>query len=39
MEKGASVADVFLQEGGWHVRGVTRDPAKPESQKWAAKGV
>ncbi|KAM6516744.1 hypothetical protein FALCPG4_014917 [Fusarium falciforme] len=38
-KQGASVADVFLQEAGWHVRGVTRDPAKPESQKWAAKGV
>lgn len=30
---------MFLQEAGWHVRGVTRDPAKPESQAWAAKGV
>ncbi|KAJ4178296.1 hypothetical protein NW755_013308 [Fusarium falciforme] len=37
--QGASVADVFLQEAGWHVRGITRNPAKPESQKWAAKGV
>lgn len=39
IRKGASVADVFLQEIGWHVRGVTRDPSKPESQAWAAKGV
>jgi hypothetical protein len=39
IRQGASVADVFLQEAGWHVRGVTRDPAKPESQAWAAKGV
>lgn len=39
VQKGASVADVFLQEAGWHVRGVTRDPKKPKSQAWAAKGV
>lgn len=39
IRKGASVADLFLQETGWHVRGVTRDPGKPESQTWAAKGV
>lgn len=38
-QKGASVAEVFLQESGWHVRGITRDPAKPASQTWAAKGV
>ncbi|KAF5984807.1 nmrA-like family domain-containing protein [Fusarium bulbicola] len=37
--QGASVADVFLQEGGWHVRGITRDPSKPSSQAWADKGV
>ncbi|KAM0329548.1 hypothetical protein ACHAQA_004857, partial [Verticillium albo-atrum] len=36
---GASVANVFLREGGWHIRGVTRDPAKPASQIWANKGV
>ncbi|KAJ0123959.1 uncharacterized protein J7T55_012432 [Diaporthe amygdali] len=38
-KQGASVADVFLQEAGWHVRGVTRNPDKLESQAWAAKGV
>ncbi|KAH7183924.1 hypothetical protein DER44DRAFT_834986 [Fusarium oxysporum] len=37
--QGASVADVFLKEGGWHVRGITRDPSKPSSQEWADKGV
>ncbi|KAI6747667.1 hypothetical protein HG530_015775 [Fusarium avenaceum] len=37
--QGASVADVFLQEGGWHIRGITRDPNKPSSQVWADKGV
>ncbi|KAH8749734.1 hypothetical protein F5883DRAFT_580649 [Diaporthe sp. PMI_573] len=37
--QGASVADVFLREGGWHIRGITRDPSKPSSQAWADKGV
>ncbi|KAK6206271.1 hypothetical protein QIS74_13690 [Colletotrichum tabaci] len=37
--QGASVADVFLREGGWHIRGVTRDPSKPSSKVWADKGV
>jgi hypothetical protein len=30
---------VFLKEGGWHVRGITRDPSKPAAKEWAAKGV
>ncbi|PNP59867.1 hypothetical protein FNYG_14810 [Fusarium nygamai] len=38
-KQGSSVADVFLKEGGWHIRGVTRDPSKPSSQVWADKGV
>ncbi|KAM5347339.1 hypothetical protein ACJ41O_010344 [Fusarium nematophilum] len=38
-QQGSSVADVFLKEGGWHIRGVTRDPSKPTSQVWADKGV
>ncbi|VTO81472.1 unnamed protein product [Fusarium graminearum] len=38
-EQGSSVADVFLKEEGWHVRGITRDPSKPSSQVWADKGV
>ncbi|KZL73585.1 NmrA-like family protein, partial [Colletotrichum tofieldiae] len=37
--QGGSVADVFLKERGWHVRGLTRDPSKPSSQAWATKGV
>ncbi|CEI67576.1 hypothetical protein FVEN_g5667 [Fusarium venenatum] len=37
--QGASVADVFLKEEGWHIRGVTRDPTKPSSQAWVDKGV
>ncbi|KAJ4045801.1 hypothetical protein NW761_007819 [Fusarium oxysporum] len=38
-QQGSSVANVFLREGGWHVRGVTRDPSKPTSKVWADKGV
>ncbi|KAI1255203.1 hypothetical protein MGN70_003267 [Eutypa lata] len=38
-KQGASVADVFLREGGWHIRGVTRDPSKASSQVLADKGV
>lgn len=38
-KQGASVADVFLREGGWHIRGVTRDTSKPASQVWIDKGV
>ncbi|WQF90307.1 Putative NmrA-like domain, NAD(P)-binding domain superfamily [Colletotrichum destructivum] len=38
-KQGASVADVFIREGGWHIRGVTRDPSKPSSKVWADKGV
>ncbi|PVH72206.1 NAD(P)-binding protein [Cadophora sp. DSE1049] len=37
--QGASVATVFLKEGGWHVRGITRDPSKPAAKEWTAKGV
>ncbi|KAL7912347.1 hypothetical protein GGI35DRAFT_492245 [Trichoderma velutinum] len=37
--QGSSVANVFLNEGGWKIRGVTRDPSKPESQALAAKGI
>ncbi|KAH6983850.1 hypothetical protein EDB80DRAFT_824176 [Ilyonectria destructans] len=37
--QGASVADAFIKEGGWHIRGITRDPSKPSSQAWADKGV
>ncbi|KAL5585560.1 hypothetical protein FOVSG1_014949 [Fusarium oxysporum f. sp. vasinfectum] len=37
--QGASVARTFLAEGGWHVRGITRDPSKPSSQEWVSQGV
>ncbi|KAJ5967484.1 hypothetical protein N7501_003732 [Penicillium viridicatum] len=37
--QGASVADIYIKEQGWHVRGLTRDPSKPPSQSWADKGV
>ncbi|GAD97410.1 conserved hypothetical protein [Paecilomyces variotii No. 5] len=37
--QGASVADVFLQERGWKLRGVTRDLTKASSSLWIAKGV
>ncbi|KAM0184890.1 hypothetical protein ACHAPI_012335 [Fusarium lateritium] len=37
--QGSSVARTFLAEGGWHVRGITRDPSKPSSQEWASQGV
>ncbi|KAH9204493.1 hypothetical protein DL95DRAFT_319361 [Leptodontidium sp. 2 PMI_412] len=38
-KQGASVAEVFLKEGGWRVRGITRDPSKPSSTIWADQGV
>ncbi|KAM0431588.1 hypothetical protein ACHAQK_010213 [Fusarium lateritium] len=37
--QGASVAKTFLAEGGWHVRGITRDPSKASSQEWVSQGV
>lgn len=30
---------MFLKEGGWRVRGITRDPSKPSSTIWADQGV
>jgi hypothetical protein len=33
------VARVFLNEPGWVVRGVTRDPSKPSAKKWGDQGV
>ncbi|KAH9204935.1 hypothetical protein DL95DRAFT_318500 [Leptodontidium sp. 2 PMI_412] len=38
-KQGSSVAEVFLKEGGWHIRGITRDPSKPSSKVWADQGV
>ncbi|KAJ5731677.1 uncharacterized protein N7483_006185 [Penicillium malachiteum] len=37
--QGASVADVFLKEKGWKLRGITRDVTKQSSQTWSQKGV
>ncbi|KAK2616287.1 hypothetical protein QQS21_000721 [Conoideocrella luteorostrata] len=37
--QGSSVAKVFLQEAGWTIRGVTRDPSKPASKALAAQGI
>ncbi|KAK3627757.1 hypothetical protein LTR56_000257 [Elasticomyces elasticus] len=38
-KQGASVADVFLAEGDWHIRGVTRDVSKPAAKALAEKHV
>ncbi|KFZ03600.1 hypothetical protein V502_10813 [Pseudogymnoascus sp. VKM F-4520 (FW-2644)] len=38
-KQGSSVAEVFLKEGGWQVRGITRDPSKTSSKIWADQGV
>ncbi|KAF2477402.1 NAD(P)-binding protein [Lindgomyces ingoldianus] len=37
--QGASVANVFLNEPGWKIRGISRDPTKPSSKAWSDKGV
>ncbi|KFY18087.1 hypothetical protein V492_00157 [Pseudogymnoascus sp. VKM F-4246] len=37
--QGSSVANAFLKNGGWKIRGVTRDPSKPASKALAAKGI
>ncbi|KAF3057505.1 NmrA family domain-containing protein 1 [Trichoderma lentiforme] len=37
--QGSSVANVFLKETGWKIRGITRDPSKPESKALAGKGI
>lgn len=33
------MARVFLNEPGWVVRGVTRDPSKPSAKRWGDQGV
>lgn len=35
--QGGSVADLYVKESGWKVRGISRDPSK--AQSWTAKGV
>ncbi|KAK1447913.1 hypothetical protein CMEL01_09752 [Colletotrichum melonis] len=37
--QGHSVAETYLKEAGWRVRGITRDATKPASLALAAKGV
>ncbi len=37
--KGASVAEVFLRDPTYKIRGISRDPSKPSSQTWSSKGV
>ncbi|EEA24908.1 hypothetical protein TMatcc_008009 [Talaromyces marneffei ATCC 18224] len=37
--QGSSVADVFLQEPGWKIRGVTRDAQRAASIAWERKGI
>lgn len=37
--QGTSVADVFLNEPGWKVRGITRDPSKPAAKALASRGA
>ncbi|TQN63850.1 NmrA-like family domain-containing protein 1, partial [Colletotrichum shisoi] len=37
--QGRSVAEAFLKEAGWKVRGITRDATKPDSVALASKGV
>ncbi|CAJ2511981.1 Uu.00g076060.m01.CDS01 [Anthostomella pinea] len=37
--QGGSVAQRFLRDGDYRVRGITRDPASPAAQKLAAQGI
>ncbi|KAF2756732.1 NAD(P)-binding protein [Pseudovirgaria hyperparasitica] len=37
--QGASVAEAFLNEPGWKIRGISRDPTKASSKTWSDKGV
>ncbi|CAG9984157.1 unnamed protein product [Clonostachys byssicola] len=38
-KQGGSVADVFLQDPTWRVRGLTRDPSRDTAKEWISKGV
>ncbi|KAL3419262.1 NmrA-like family protein [Phlyctema vagabunda] len=37
--QGGSVAQRFLQDPNYHIRGITRDPASPTAKKLAAQGI
>lgn len=37
--QGASVADTFLNEPNWRIRGITRDTSKPAAQALTARGI
>ncbi|KAF2021444.1 NAD(P)-binding protein [Aaosphaeria arxii CBS 175.79] len=37
--QGASVAEAFINEPGWKIRGISRDPSKPSSKVWSDRGV
>ena len=37
--QGGSVANAFLADKNWRVRGITRDPSKPAAQEWATRGA
>lgn len=37
--QGASVAEALINEPGWKIRGISRDPSKASSKKWSDRGV
>ncbi|KAJ5910489.1 NmrA-like family protein [Penicillium tannophilum] len=37
--QGSSVADTYLLNADWKIRGVTRNPESDKAKQWAAKGV
>ncbi|KAM0123685.1 hypothetical protein ACHAP3_010940 [Botrytis cinerea] len=37
--QGSSVAETFVQDPRWSVRGITRDSSKESAKAWAARGV
>lgn len=37
--QGGSVAEAFMADSSWRIRGITRDTSKPTAQEWAARGV
>ncbi|KAI9717640.1 MAG: hypothetical protein M1812_004585 [Candelaria pacifica] len=37
--QGSSVADVYLNEPNWRIRGLTRDVSRPAAKDWASKGI